>query len=298
MTQHTSMLWVPDALRAAGVNVVVLDGWDEAQGNYLWTDLDSGSRSYDGRPTCFMIHHTAGTAATPTVKDASGRWSKANCWAGLLRNGKLYQSGGGVPTVIFTAAGPARISSGYGHGPTLHEVADDVRVPWDQSSSDTNMAANRYAWNCETVAAGDGSAIDPGVEHALALMGALLADRFNWSPWRAIGHLTWTGRKIDPFWDGRRDVIVRIQDAVAEMMGDVIEPPIEPPDPGDDVDYRTVKNVPEAQWAHNVVDRMLCLDIIAEGDGSDWEKPLKNGTIWNYLYRYTDAIQRDKIDNC
>ena len=295
MTQHTSLLWLPDALRNAGVNVIELDGWKEAQGAYRWTDLVTGIRSYGGKPTCYMIHHTAGTSATPVVKNSAGAWSKANCWAGLWRDGKLYQSGGGVATIVFTSSGPARTSSGYGHGPTLYEVADDVRVPWDQPNADTGMAANRYAWNVETVASGDGSPVDDGVEHALVVMGALLCEHYGWSPWRAIGHLTWTGRKIDPYWDGRRDVIVRIQDAVAAMM--TTPPPIEPP-PGGDVDYRTVKNVPDAQWARNVVDTMLCLNVITEGDGSDWEKPLKNGTIWNYLDRYTTAIQRDKIDNC
>jgi len=217
MTQHTSMLWLPGALEAAGVNVVVLDGWDTAQGDYKWTDIDTNAQSYGGEPTCYMIHHTATSGYTPAV-GSPNNWSKANCWAGLWRDGRLHQTGSGVPTVVFTSAGPARISSGYGHGPTLHEVADDVRVPWDQSSSDTDMAANRYAWNVETVALGDGSDIDAGVEHALVVMGALICDRFGWSPWRTIGHLTWTGRKIDPYWDGRRDVIVRIQDAVAEMM--------------------------------------------------------------------------------
>ena len=299
MTQHTAMLWLPDALEAAGVNVIELDGWDSAQGDYLWTDLDTGRGSYGGEPMCYMIHHTAGTAATPVVKDGSGKWSVANCWAGLWRDGRLYHEGGGVPTVVFSAAGPARISSGYGYGPMLEDVANEIRVPHKQTRSDTDRAANRYAWNVETVARGDGSGIDPGVQHALVVMGALLCDRFGWSPWRTIGHLTWTRRKIDPYWDGRPDVIVPIQDAVAEYMDDgggPTDPPTDPP--GGDMDYRTIKNVPDAQWARNVVDRMLCLDVIAEGDGSDWEKPLKNGTIWNYLHRYTDAIKRDKLDGC
>ena len=200
MTQHTTMQWLPDALRGAGINVIELDGWKEAQEAYFWTDIDSGAQSYGEEPTCYMIHHTAGTSANPSVRDSSGTWSKANCWAGLWRDGRLYQEGGGVPTIVFTSAGPARVSSGYGHGPTLHQVADDVRVPWDQPNADTDMAANRYAWNVETVAAGDGSPVDPGVEHALVAMGALMADRFGWSPWRTIGHLTWTSRKIDPRW--------------------------------------------------------------------------------------------------
>ena len=304
MSEHTAMLFLPDALRAAGINVIELDGWKTAQDAYYWTDINSGAQSYSGEPTCYMVHHTAGSAATPVVKDGSGKWSVANCWAGLWRDGRLYQAGGGIPTIVFTSAGPARISSGYGHGPTLHEVAADVRVPYKQAGSDTDMAANRYAWNVETVALGDGSAIDPGVQHALVVMGALLCDRFGWAPWRTIGHLTWTKRKIDPFWDGQRDIIIPIQDAVAEYMNDdggptdpPVDPPVDPP-PGGDVDYRTVKNVPDASWARNIVDRMICLSVITEGDGSDWEKPLKNGTIWNYLHRYTDAIQRDKIDGC
>jgi len=214
------MLFLPDALRAAGVNVIELDGWKEAQGSYLWTDIDSGRQAYDEDPTCFMIHHTASSSASPSVRDSSGTWSKANCWAGLWRDGRLYQDGGGIPTIVFTSAGPARVSSGYGHGPTLHEVAADVRVPYKQPYSDTDMAANRYAWNVETVALGDGSAVDSSVSHALVVMGALICDRFSWSPWRTIGHLTWSGRKIDPYWDGQRDIIVYLQDAVAEYMND------------------------------------------------------------------------------
>ena len=216
--EHTAMLWLPQALRNAGVNVVELDGWRTAQGGYYWTDLNSGAQGYDGEPTCYMVHHTAGSSAVPVVKDGS-RWSKANCWAGLLRDdGKLYQSGSGVPTIVFTSAGPARVSSGYGHGPTLHEVADDVRVPWDQPNADTGLAANRYAWNVETVHSGDGSPLSAGVMEALVMMGALLCQHFDWSAWRAIGHLTWTRRKLDPYWDGRRDIIVEIQDRIAERL--------------------------------------------------------------------------------
>ncbi len=275
MAQHSAMLWLPDALVAAGVNVVVLDGWDEAQGNYYWTDIDSGAQSYGGEPTCFMIHHTATTGATPSVKDGSGTWSKANCWAGLWRDGRLYQTGGGIPTVVFTSAGPARVSSGYGHGPTLSEVADDVRVPWDQTQPDTDMAANRYAWNVETVHVGDGSALDPGVYHALVVMGALLADRFGWSPWRTIGHLTWTTRKIDPYWDGRHDIIVKIQDDIKELLN---------------MDYRGVENVPDEDWARNVIDYGIDdIKIIREDVDNDWDGNVDYGSLWTLFKRYDQA---------
>jgi hypothetical protein len=256
-----------------GVNVVELDGWEEAQGQYFWTDLDSGQRGYDQDPTAYMIHHTGSSVARPTVRDSSGRWSKANCWAGLWDGSRLNQTGSGTPTIVFTAAGPARISSGYGHGPTLNLVAADFRVGWDQRRADTNKAANRFAWNVETVAAGNGSDIDPGVEEALIKMGALLASHYGWSPWRAIGHLTWTKRKLDPFWNSQQDRIVYLQNEIEQEMKMV---------------YRDVINVPNAGWAHGVVDDGIESGLIVTADAhvDDWEDDkITMGRLWTLFSR-------------
>ena len=125
---HTAMLWLPQALRDAGYNVITLDGWEEAQGYYFWTQPQEGTiGDFDEPPKLFMVHHTAGTRATPVVRSFSGEWSKANVWIGVLRNGRLYSYGDGVPTAVFTASGPARISSGYGHWPTAVRVMPTVR---------------------------------------------------------------------------------------------------------------------------------------------------------------------------
>lgn len=226
MPQHTSMLWLPDALRSHGINVVELSGWKEAQGLYFWTTPNEGyTGDYVEDPSCFMVHHTGSFSATPVVRTSTGQWSKANMWVGLWDGTRLHQkSPGAVPAVVFTSAGPARVSSGYGHWPTALEVFDDVRVPWRQTHSDGPMALNRYAVNAETVHRGDGSPIDPGVEHALIVMGALLAEHYDWSPWRTVGHLTWTNRKIDPQWEYESDRIIYIQDQVAEYMEDMMAP--------------------------------------------------------------------------
>ncbi len=119
--------------------------------------------------------------------------------------------------------------------------------------------------------------------------------RMTCAEWDAYSGLTAHGAVAENrHWDTGVLDLQRIYDlAITDLP-----PPTEPPDPGDDVDYRTVKNVPDANWARNVVDRMLCLDIIAENDGSDWEKPLKNGTQWNYTYRLVDAIKRELLDDC
>ena len=216
--QHTAMLWLPQALRDAGVNVIELDGWKEAQGLYFWTQPQEGTiGDFDEPPKLFMVHHTAGSAATPVVRTSSGQWSKANCWAGVMRGGRLYAYGDGEPTVVFTSSGPARVSSGYGNWPTALRVMNDERVPYDQMDPDGPYALNRYAWNIEVVHPGDMSEINEGVEDIVIRMGVLLAQHFGWSPWRTIGHLTWSGRKIDPRWISV-DRIVYIQDRIAEIM--------------------------------------------------------------------------------
>ena len=273
MSLHTSLLWLPRYLRAMGVNVVELAGWRSAQGQYFWTDLDTGQRGYNTDPTSYMIHHTGSDVARPEVRNSSGKWSKANCWAGLWDGSKLTQTGSGEPTIVFTSAGPARISSGYGHGPTLFRVADEQRVPWDQPDPDTRTAANRFAWNVETVAKGDGSNIHPKVEEALIIMGALLASHYGWSPWRAIGHLTWTQRKLDPYWNGERDRIVYIQNAIEQEMKMI---------------YRDVINVPNVDWAHGVVDDGIESGLIVTADAhvDDWEDDqITMGRLWTLFSR-------------
>ena len=75
----TKLLDLPAALELAGVNVRVLDGWDQpADPGYYW-------READGNPAGHMHHHTASTAYTPNR-------DKANGWAGLsyLGSDRLY----------------------------------------------------------------------------------------------------------------------------------------------------------------------------------------------------------------
>ncbi len=280
MTTHTSLLWLPRYLRAMDVHVIELPGWEEAQGQYFWTNLDTGQRGFDGDPTAYMIHHTGSSVARPEVRNSRGKWSKANCWAGLWDGSKLNQSGSGEPTIVFTSAGPARVSSGYGHGPTLLDVADDVRVGWDQPLPDTGIAANRYAWNVEAVAKGDGSPVDPGVEDALIKMGALLASHYGWTPWRAIGHLTWTRRKLDPFWNSQQDRIVHIQDEIEQEMKMI---------------YRDVINVPNTDWARAVVDDGIESGLIVTGDDfvDNWQdEQITMGRLWTLFARQAADLDR------
>ena len=233
---HTALLPLPAKLAAAGLNAIALPDWDQAQGNYYWTHPDSGLGNYAQLPSGYMIHHTAGSSATPAVGGpGTGKdWSKANAWIGLDRgDGKLYQEGPGDPLIVLVAAGPARVSSGYGFKPAAWDFTfRDLRGPAHATGSDGGTALNRYVFNVETVHRGDGGPIDPGVWGHVAGLGVVLHEMFGWTD-RTIGHTGWTKRKIDPRWsvgapnDGP-NAIIDLQDAIADI---VIEPPPPGPDP-------------------------------------------------------------------
>lgn len=218
MTQHTALLELPDRLRAVGLAVVAMNGWDIAQGSYKWT-TPNGRQSYTYPPLGFMVHHTGTTSTDPVVRTSNGTWSKANGWLGLERGGRLYSSGSGVPTLYLTASGPARVSSGYGYRPVLWDyVFNDLRAPWRAQGSDGSTAANRYMFNLETTHPGDYSALNQGVWDYIVRLGVVLHDMFGWQE-RTIGHQSWTTRKIDPRWDSRDDCIIPIQDAIQAELG-------------------------------------------------------------------------------
>lgn len=216
--QHTALLALPELFAELGGNGIVLEGWDTAQGSYFWTDPDTGAQSYDGEPSCYQVHHTAGTKSVPVVRDSGGNWSKANAWGGLYRDGKLYQTGGGVPTIVFTSAGPARTSSGYGYWPMFTDyVLKDKRAPWKAEGSDTGQALNRYAFNLEVTHPGDYSELDDGVWEQVCILGQALHILFGWTE-RTVGHQSWTLRKIDPRWDGTDDCIIQVQDEIQRLL--------------------------------------------------------------------------------
>ena len=219
MPTFTALTGLPDALDDLGLQVWVADGWKEGQcegdDHYLWTDPDTEDKSHDLPPYGYMVHHTAGTSATPPPHDTS----TANAWIGLERDGKLYQDGGGVPTVYLASAGPCRISSGYGYRwAAWDRTFLDLRAPAHAEGSDGTTALNRYVFNVETVHAGDGGPIDAGVWESVVGLGIALQEMFGWTE-RTLGHTSWTNRKIDPKWavglpnDGK-DCIVDIQNAI------------------------------------------------------------------------------------
>ena len=282
--EHTALIDLPDALAAAGFNVQAnadwLDGQCSATSHYQWTDWYSQHASHSESPSCFMVHHTAGTVATPPATFNS----KANAWVGLMRDGRLYATGGGEATIVLSSAGPCRTSSGYGWLPAFTDyLLNDLRPPWQAQGPDGDDALNRYAFNVETVHPGNGSALDDDVWRHVVGLGIALKELHGWRSERCLGHVSWTTRKIDPKWsaglphDGAQ-CIIDIQDAIRE---------------GGDMTYKGVYNVPDEPWARAVVDFGIESGIINTSDSyrDDWLRDgMTDGRFWTFMQRFWQYV--------
>lgn len=194
----SDLLWLPDALRDAGVNVRVLDGADQPRSaGYVWADR---------LPHGHMHHHTATAAYVPNR-------DKANGYAGLSLNGseRLYQEAYGdgdwEPVYVIANLFPAPISSGYGVRKLLDEyVKKDREFVGRQTARDDDpkWAGNRYYWNTEWILNGVGAWIDESVWDMMLTVCTVMDHRLVWSPYRNVGHAQHTGRKID-LRDGRHE---------------------------------------------------------------------------------------------
>jgi len=190
----TTMLDFPEALANAGVNVRVLDGWDEPHknGTYLW-------RENDGDPAGHMHHHTATPSYTPNR-------DKANGYAGLSIEGsdRLHQEdydGDGEPIYCIANAYPAPISSGTGDRSVLERVREGIEVVGRQGPDTPGWYGNTHYWNTEYVLDGIGSPVDQKVWDMMLTVCRVQNGMKLWTPNNHIGHAHHTRRKID-LWNG------------------------------------------------------------------------------------------------
>ncbi len=227
MRQHTALIPLPNELRAYGLNVIEMDGWDTAQGRYRWT-LEDGSKSYDNPPSGVLFHGTAGSVSRPVVRTRYGRWSVANAWVGL-DNGTgvltTHPVAGSInrPTIYLTSAGPCRYSAGRGYQPVLDMMRDDIRPPLDAEGSTFPWKyANKHVFSVENTHPNDGSLIDGDVFDHLVGFGVVLHQMSQeWDdPWteRTLGHRTWTKRKpVDPWFTPHG--LIGLQDEIQRELG-------------------------------------------------------------------------------
>jgi len=251
--EHSSLLWLPDAMRAEGLNVIELDGWKENEQGYYWSRLrESDGRQvhdgYIGDPRGWVWHHTATNGYTPFVKNGLGQ-TKANIFMGMWQGGsnyRLYNSDAGQPTAVIVSAGPSDYSNGSGYKPVLIDhVEADIRFYGPQKNSDSypKFYGNRFMGGTEIVHPGNGSPVNQGVFRMAYITASLLSEHYEWSIYRNIGHLDWSRRKIDPrFEQGSPYTMGLFQDAAEGFTaGTVTPPPTEPiPPPTGDYEMHTV----------------------------------------------------------
>ena len=275
MNRHTALLRLPGLLRSSGLNVEVAPNWEYGQGAYLWTDPTDGTQTFDQPPSGYMVHHSGSASATPP----SAYTSKAGAWIGLKRGDRLYQEGGGVPTIYLASAGPARISSGYGYKPALWDYTfKDRRAPWRAQGTDGRTAGNRYTFNVETVHRGDGGLLDAGVWNHVVGLGVALHQMFGWTE-RTLGHLSWSLRKIDPRWsvglpnDGAH-CIIDIQDAIAKGLA---------------VPDQRYPDVPKTHTFHDDIEWLAANGITNQPPGSNFrpQDPISRGEVAAMIHRYS-----------
>lgn len=205
-----------DVLRAAGVQVVEVDGWK--------TRARSSGGFAAGRPWCVMWHHTA-SKATPesdvsyivnadTAPISNLLIARDGC-AWVVAAGATNTNGKGGPLTLPKGTVPANCMNEYGFG---MEIANDgVGEPYPQAQIDCAFACS----------------------NALNLL-------FGNPPTAAVSHASWSpGRKIDPAvawavqgpWEPRSinsSGTWNLDDLRAECQRRATPAPIPTPDPEED----------------------------------------------------------------
>jgi len=210
----TTMLDLPEALEAAGVNVRVLDGWDTpAKAGYRWReDADD--------PAGHMHHHTATRSYVPNR-------NKANGYAGLSKDGsaRLYQEDYGdgqfTPVYIIANAYPAPISSGAGDITVLERVRQGVEVVGRQGPDTPGWYGNTHYWNTEYILDGIGAPLDQAVWDMMVTVCDVQNELMGWTEFMHIGHGHHTRRKIDLYagqYADFNDTIINLRADMGDTM--------------------------------------------------------------------------------
>ena len=176
------LIWLADALRDAGLNVIEEPGWK--------------TRGRDWVPIGNMTHHTAPPNPYPVDRLYDGGQIKCNfsVQPGPELLGQIH----------VVAAGACNYSSGRGSSLVRKEVAQDIapsRSARKRGLPD-DSGGNSYYVNNEVSHPGDGSPLSQAMYRHIYIAWAVICTRMGWSAQRNIGHGEHSGRKIDPYMNG------------------------------------------------------------------------------------------------
>lgn len=209
------LLDLPDVLRAAGLTVVEVDGWQ--------TRARSSGGFEPGRPTAIMIHHTASKPGSDGERDVDYIINGSS----VAPISQLYTSRTGV---VYVCAAGATNTNGkgvdtWGGG-----------VPVDRM--------NEFAISNEIANDGIGEPYPIAQQHAVLTTTVACARHYRIMSKCVRGHFEWTTRKIDPSgpskWapaGGRWDMAAFRADVAAALTA----PPTPTPEPKESIDMILIK---------------------------------------------------------
>lgn len=193
----------------AGIPVVEWEGPHPSTGKHVkWRDMQMPYSS-PVTPVGILNHHTAPPVPYPLDKLADRcNWS--------------IRSPDGAVCIV--NAGIA-YDSGYGDPKVLDRVKTDQPVmgrttTWPTDfTADGRISGTRWYIDCEVQHPGDGSPLPEPMLHSLVVSDAAICEHYGWDPAsRLLGHLEWTRRKIDPYWNGIVNSMPSIRLAVAAQL--------------------------------------------------------------------------------
>jgi hypothetical protein len=184
MAEPMSAVQFAARLRAEGVTVVEVDGWETRNRNHKgpWGPVHG-----------VMIHHTVTRGDTPAQTDASVALCRDghSTLPGPLCHGVIDKQG------VVHLVGYGRTNhAGAGDGDVLQAVIDEAALPVDDEA---NTDGNRYFYGFECINFGDGGDPWPTAQLlAIERVSAAICRHHGWGARSVIGHLEWQPGKVDP----------------------------------------------------------------------------------------------------
>lgn len=193
-------------LRAAGLVVKLLPGWDTRGGSWRYrSPARAVSAWMVNRPVTVLHHHTAPPVPYPPYR--------------LITNGLIKANMNTKPdgTVWMIAYKACNYSSGPGSATVLGDVMAGREITANALTRGLrdDINTNPYYWNFENDHPGDGSAL-PAVQFNAIVTATQVVNSYFGIDAFPISHAESTRRKIDPRWNGsNRTAIEQIRAAVA-----------------------------------------------------------------------------------
>jgi hypothetical protein len=216
-----------DWFREVGLTVVEEPGWEDRGRD--WFDLVG-----------MMQHHTACCSPYPVHKlypTRAGQWR--------IRANFSIQPGPSASApakVHIIAAGRCNYSSGQGRKEVITDLRNDIPPSSSARGFPDTIGGNKHFINDELAHPGDGSPLPAPMKHAVDMTWLALCRNVPvLNANRLIGHAEFTGRKIDPYWNGTRahPLMNNMRSRLAvNLGGDTLPPPPDPEPPEKEEDVK------------------------------------------------------------